>query len=53
MAKTYYYNQEVTSKVMMFGKLYYWMKDPTGHVYLARDVDGLPDLLGNRRDEDE
>ena len=43
---TVWMNQKVEFLTNLFGKEYYWMKDPTGVVYLARvGTDGLPSIL--------
>jgi len=46
--KNMYYTQEVLFLTELFGKVYFWMKDIDGHIYLTKSKehkDGLvPDL---------
>lgn len=36
--------QKVQFRTELFGKSYFWMQDGDGTVYLAKDVDGVPDF---------
>lgn len=43
MPKVKYFSQEVLSKTFLFGKIYYWMKDVDGTIYLVKsDNEGNP-----------
>lgn len=34
----------VHGNTFLFGKHYFWMEDPEGTIYLARERDGIPSL---------
>jgi len=42
--KNMYMGQEILFRTILFGKSYFWMKDGDGTIYLAKEVDGLPDF---------
>lgn len=45
MKKVMWFSQEVLNETYLFGKLYFWMKDVDGTIYLVRkDENGNPDL---------
>lgn len=44
MTKNVIMNQKVLFETELFGKRYFWMKDPTGVTYLVKEKDGVPDL---------